>query len=66
MSLKAFHLFFVVIAALLCIGFGVWCFSSDEVRGQSGFALAGILSFAAVAALAIFEVNFLRRMRGVK
>ena len=59
MSLKAFHLFFVVIAALLCIGFGVWCF-------QSNSTLAGILSFAAVVALAIFEVNFLRRMRGVK
>ncbi|MEI6083265.1 MAG: hypothetical protein WCS70_03080 [Verrucomicrobiota bacterium] len=66
MSLKAFHLFFVVIAALFCVGFGVWCFSAEEVRGQSGFALAGILSFASVAGLAVFEIYFLRRMRGVK
>ena len=59
MSLKAFHLFFVIIAALLCIGFGVWCF-------QTASTLGGSLSFAAVVALATFEVNFLRRMKGVK
>lgn len=59
MSLKAFHIFFVVIAALLCLGFGVWCF-------QTNSTLAGSLSFATVVALAIFEVNFLRRMKGVK
>jgi hypothetical protein len=66
MSLKAFHVVFVVIAALLCLGFGVWCLTSDDARGQTGYLWAGILSFATVVALAVFEVNFLRRMRGVK
>lgn len=59
MSLKAFHVLFVVIAGLLCAGFGVWCF-------QSANALTGIVSFAALAGLVVFEINFLRRMKGVK
>ena len=59
MSLKAFHVLFVIIAGLLCAGFGVWCFNSAQV-------LTGIISFAGLAALVVFEINFLRRMKGVK
>ena len=59
MSLKSFHIFFIVIAALLCLGFGVWCL-------QTGAAATGILSFAVVVGLVIFEVSFLRRTKGMK
>jgi predicted small integral membrane protein len=65
MSLKVFHLFFVIIAALMCVGFGVWCFASPEAQTPT-FKAAGILSFAAVAGLAVFEVKFLRRTKGLK
>jgi hypothetical protein len=59
MSLKAFHVFFVILAGLLCIGFGVWCVQAQQ-------PVAAVLSFAAVAGLVIFEILFLRRMKGVK
>lgn len=54
MSLKAFHIFFISIAVLLCLGFGVWCFR------QSGYVALGIGSFGAAAALVVYEVLFLK------
>ncbi|MCG3148716.1 MAG: hypothetical protein PCFJNLEI_02161 [Verrucomicrobiae bacterium] len=66
MSLKIFHLIFVIIAALFCIGFGIWCFTAETARGQVVYTWVGIVSLATVVALAVFEVNFLRRMRGVR
>jgi hypothetical protein len=57
MSLKAFHIFFISVAVLLCIGFGVWCLR------QPGYTLAGIGSFVVAVALVIYEVIFLRRFK---
>jgi ABC-type uncharacterized transport system permease subunit len=57
MSLKAFHVFFISLAVLLCLGFGVWCL------GQPGYTAAGIASFAVGAALVAYEVIFLRRFK---
>lgn len=57
MSLKAFHVFFISAAVLLCFGFGLWCLN------QPGYTLTGIASFVVGAALIAYEVNFLRRTR---
>ncbi len=57
MSLKTFHIFFISVAVLLCIGFGVWC-----LREGSRTAL-GIGSFLVAVALVVYEVNFLRRFK---
>ena len=57
MSLKTFHIFFISVAVLLCLGFGVWCL------GQPGYTVAGIASFAFAVALVAYEVIFLRRFK---
>ena len=45
MSLKTFHIFFISVAVLLCLGFGVWCL------GQPGYTATGFGSFAVGVAL---------------
>lgn len=57
MSLRAFHVFFISVAVLLCLGFGAWCLQ------RAGYTVAGIGSFAVAIALIVYEVMFLRRFK---
>ncbi len=57
MSLKSFHIFFICVSVLLCLGFGAWCLR------QPGYTGTGIGSFAMAVALVVYEVIFLRRFR---
>jgi hypothetical protein len=55
MSLKAFHIFFIALAVLLCLGFGAWCLQ------RPGYVAIGIASFAFAVGLVCFEIVFLRK-----
>lgn len=57
MSLKTFHIFFISVSVLLCLGFGGWCLH------QPGYIGAGIGSFAFAVVLVVYEVMFLRRFK---
>jgi hypothetical protein len=56
MSLKAFHVFFISVAVLLCLGFGVWCLR------QTGYLAMGIGSFVVAVGLVCYEIVFLRKL----
>lgn len=61
MSLKAFHVFFVSVATLLAALSGALCLRSD-----SGAQVAiGVVFLATAAALVVYGVWFLRKMKGV-
>jgi hypothetical protein len=63
MSLKAFHVFFITVSVLLCLGFGAWCIDSDYVRGRTSYLIAGYVSFALGVALVVYEIIFLRKFK---
>ena len=65
MSLKAFHIFFIVASTLLCVGVGVWA-TQDFARSGSWVQLAfGVGSFIGGILLACYGVCFLRKLKGV-
>jgi len=66
MSLKVFHLFFISIAALFSIWFGMWSVRAF-VNEESGevYLILGILSFAAAIALIIYDIHVLRKFRAL-
>ena len=65
MSLKAFHVFFVVVSVLCALGFGAWAIA-DYLRTGRGSVLAlGILGFAAAVALVWYGLWFLRKLKNV-
>ena len=65
MSLKAFHVFFVVLSVLCALGFGAWALF-DYQRTKSGGILAlGVLGFAAAGALVVYGFWFLRKLKNV-
>jgi hypothetical protein len=64
-SLKAFHIFFVVVSILCALGFGAWAIS-DYLRTGRGSVLAlGILGFVAAVALVWYGLWFLRKLKNV-
>jgi hypothetical protein len=65
MGLKAFHVFFIVAATLLCLGFGVWSIRAYAGSGRSGLLVSGLVSLAAGAGLPGYGVWFLRKLKGV-
>ncbi len=65
MSLKAFHIFFIVASMALCVGFGVWA-TQDFARSGSWVNLSlGVGSFIGSILLACYGVWFLRKLKGV-
>ena len=65
MSLKAFHIFFVVASALMCVGVGLWAFLNFLQTGRLGPLAFGAGSLAASVVLIWYGVWFLRKLKGV-
>ena len=65
MSLKAFHIFFIVVSIALCVGLGIWT-TQDFARSGNWVNLAlGVGSFIGSILLACYGVWFLRKLKGV-
>ena len=65
MSLKAFHVFFVVLSVLCALGFGAWAVFDYRRTGSGGTLVLGVLGFAAAAALVWYGLWFLRKLKNV-
>ncbi len=63
MSLKAFHVVFIILSTLLAVAFGFWAID-DFGRSGSGVHLAlGVGSFIGSVVLAGYGVWFLRKLK---
>lgn len=63
MSLKAFHIVFIVFSTLLALALGGWCIWINLVEGAPVFLAGAIASFVAAVALIIYGVWFYRKMK---
>ena len=63
MSLKVFHIVFIVFSTLLALGVGGWCIWVDLVEGAPIYLAGAIFSFIAAVALIIYGVWFYRKMK---
>ena len=66
MSLKAFHIIFVVFATLLALGCGGWCIWVDLVEGAPVYLAGAIASCASAIALVVYGVWFYRKMKRLR
>ena len=65
MSLKAFHIFFIILSTLLAVALGVWAID-DFGRSTSGVHLAlGVGSFIGSGVLVWYGIWFLRKLKHV-
>lgn len=66
MSLKGFHIVFVVLSTLLAIGVGVYCIWIDLTVGEPIYRSGAIWSFAAAVALIVYGIWFYRKMKRLR
>jgi hypothetical protein len=63
MSLKAFHILFVSLSTLICVGLGVW---GTVLQERSGESLAmGALGYAGAIALSIYGIKVFKKLRAL-
>ena len=63
MSLKAFHIIFVIFSTLLALGVGAWCVWVNLVEGRPVYLAGAIASFACAIALIVYGIWFYRKMK---
>src|SRR5437667_11000803 len=66
MSLKAFHIVFIIFSTLLALGVGAWCIWVDLVEGTPIYLAGAIASFVAAVALIVYGVWFYRKMKRLR
>jgi hypothetical protein len=66
MSLKAFHIVFIIFSTLLALGIGGWCVWVDLVEGAPIYLAGAICSFVAAIALVVYGVWFYRKMKRLR
>jgi hypothetical protein len=66
MSLKAFHIVFVIFSTLLAIGCGAWCVWVDLVEGAPIYLAGAIGAFICAIALIVYGVWFYRKMKRLR
>lgn len=65
MSLKAFHLVFVIVSTILTLGFGVWAIRDYQGGGDASSLVFGIGSFVGSVVLFWYARWFLRKLKNV-
>jgi hypothetical protein len=66
MSLKAFHIVFIIFSTLLALGIGAWCVWVDLVEGAPIYLAGAICSFVVAVALVFYGVWFYRKMKRLR
>ncbi len=65
MSLKAFHIVFVVVSSLLAFGFGAWALNQYLTSGGTANLAYGIGSLLAGIGLIVYGVIFLKKLKHI-
>lgn len=64
MSLKAFHIAFVIFSVLFSLGFGAWSLRAFNLTGDGLMLALCLASFLAGGGLIVYGVWFFRKLRG--
>jgi hypothetical protein len=66
MSLKGFHIVFIIFSTLLALGIGTWCVWVDLVEGAPIYLAGAVCSFVVALALVVYGVWFYRKMKRLR
>lgn len=64
MSLKYFHLLFILTATVVSLFFGFWAIQAAMNRTHASYFLLGALSFVAGICLIVYSIQFLKKFKG--
>ncbi|MFQ6607809.1 MAG: hypothetical protein ACE5EE_04645 [Fidelibacterota bacterium] len=61
MSLKAFHIFFIILSILMCMGLAIWSF----LHAAESYTLFGIIASLVGFGLMYYLYRFLKKYKGL-
>jgi len=64
-SLKAFHVIFIVFSTLLALGFGAWGVWQFRATGDVGALICGTVSFLGAVVLVVYGRWFLKKLQRI-
>jgi hypothetical protein len=64
-SLKAFHLLFIALSAILGVFFAAWSIGQYQVTHEFSYVAAGALGVATAGSLVVYGAAFQRKTRGM-
>lgn len=65
MSLKAFHILFIILSIVLSLGFALWGFKDYRVTGDILTRVMAWGSLAAAVALSVYLARFFSKMKKI-
>jgi DNA-binding transcriptional regulator of glucitol operon len=65
MSLKAFHILFITLALLMCLGLGAWGLRTYQLTHEAMTLYIGVGSLAAGVVMGFYGAWFLKKLRNV-
>ncbi len=66
MSLKGFHIVFIVFSTLLALACGAWCVWVRLSFDAPAYVVGAIVSFASALALVVYGVWFYKKMKHLR
>ncbi len=62
MSLKSFHIIFILISSIILIAFGYWCFREWQLYNQTIYLIYSVLGILLCLGLGIYSKWFLKEI----
>ena len=63
MSLRTFHVIFIVCSIILAIGFGYWAINNFQQQQSPAYLWTAMTSFFAAIGLIVYEYFFLKKVK---
>lgn len=65
MSLRAFHILFILVSVAFALGFSAWLVDNYLIDGGVSWLIGAILSLCSAAGMAAYAVRFARKTRSL-
>ena len=65
LSLKDFHILFIISSIVLSIAFGFWAIQYSQESLKLGYRLAGIVSFIFAFLLSVYLYKFFKKLKNI-
>ena len=63
MSLRIFHVIFIVCSIILSIGFAIWAMLNFQRQHTVGYLWTAIVALACAVGLVVYEIFFLSKVK---
>ena len=66
MSLKGFHIVFIIVATLATLGFAWWTWNAYQFGAEGDYTIPGVISLLLGIGLIVYGYWFLKKLQNLK